>query len=1015
MEALRLTKTAGLAGLLRIASSVLVILLFLSCHVFAAQGRPAETRAHEIGQQVNQLSETDADAARALAWKTSLEFRKDGQSFLAGRFGLQALKLDAMVGNWDRAARDGLAVQEYLDKELDREELAVFYNLLLNAVGATGDRATQTRLMEGYITRAAALAGKGSVFETMARIFGAYSFLQTGDIDTGLPRLQAALKYAAAGKNHGLTLDEYRRAGQSFADSGQTETAKAFFTEGLGTTAAKKESRELATLWFEYSRFLTKSGDDIDTSIDAARMARELLDRQFGKTSEQAIAGGDNLASLLVANGAVASGLNIQEEVYTTALASLGENAPLTWRTANNFAEALRMVDHPEVARGIDEFLLKVRIAHYGRASIQALVSASNLGLDLLALGDKEGALKAFEEQRQIGEALADPTSEHAAQGEKWKAYADAYFSRNARLDNASLAAMAAIKDWRSAPDLMRVKTAQLAAEQFEMRDDTNQALALREEAYDISGKAFGELHPITFDAALEVATAHLRRNDTKTLESFEQLDEKMFSWMLREVGSSGNRYVAETTRRLADDMLLAFGEFAQSNPQAASAYANAVTRWKSMESGERTRLRMAAETITDPNLKRLTEKVVRLMGQQQELLSSGDVDSDISKMLAELKASREQLPASLVQGGTPDTIEDTLAPDAVMIDFFVNSRRTRNGDDKSDDARLEAIIRQRDHVPTIVNLGSLSAIMAQAGAEEDVEQRFAKLYAGLFGPLESVIAGKKQLYIVLDAALYSIPFSVMKTPDGRYLDEAFQLHFLTRADAIFFAEKRDRPAAGESALIVGDLSYRNETPLPFTRDEMRDVADNLGEAGMAVQSLRGRKGDEASIRRASTDASIVHLATHGFFNEENGPDAVDALWRSGLIVAGAQNAKKPGISDKDGTLYARELMTWDLSSVDLVVLSACQTAQGDPSRLGNVRGLPTALAIAGARRSLLALWDVNDEGTANFMAYYYRVLSKEKLDYAAALRKTRIAAMKGEINKAEDPSLWAAFVLFEG
>jgi len=107
--------------------------------------------------------------------------------------------------------------------------------------------------------------------------------------------------------------------------------------------------------------------------------------------------------------------------------------------------------------------------------------------------------------------------------------------------------------------------------------------------------------------------------------------------------------------------------------------------------------------------------------------------------------------------------------------------------------------------------------------------------------------------------------------------------------------------------------------------------------------------------------------------------------------------------------------MNWDLSSTDLVVLSACQTALGDPSRIGNVRGLPTALAIAGARRSLLTLWSVDDEGTANFMARYYQILTEDKLDYAAALRRTRIEAISGKIDKASDPSLWAAFVLFEG
>ena len=56
-----------------------------------------------------------------------------------------------------------------------------------------------------------------------------------------------------------------------------------------------------------------------------------------------------------------------------------------------------------------------------------------------------------------------------------------------------------------------------------------------------------------------------------------------------------------------------------------------------------------------------------------------------------------------------------------------------------------------------------------------------------------------------------------------------------------------------------------------------------------------------------------------------------------------------------------------------------------------------------------------DDEGTANFMARYYQILTQDKLDYVSALRKTRLEAMSGKIGKAGDPSVWAAFVLFEG
>jgi CHAT domain-containing protein len=116
---------------------------------------------------------------------------------------------------------------------------------------------------------------------------------------------------------------------------------------------------------------------------------------------------------------------------------------------------------------------------------------------------------------------------------------------------------------------------------------------------------------------------------------------------------------------------------------------------------------------------------------------------------------------------------------------------------------------------------------------------------------------------------------------------------------------------------------------------------------------------------------------------------------------------------ETDGRLYAFELMTWDLSKLDLLVLSACDTGRGDETFVGGLRGLPTAINIAGARRSLLALWPVADAGTASFMTRFYEHLVGG-MTYAGALRQTRRDAIDGKVAGAESPQVWAAFVMFE-
>jgi hypothetical protein len=115
----------------------------------------------------------------------------------------------------------------------------------------------------------------------------------------------------------------------------------------------------------------------------------------------------------------------------------------------------------------------------------------------------------------------------------------------------------------------------------------------------------------------------------------------------------------------------------------------------------------------------------------------------------------------------------------------------------------------------------------------------------------------------------------------------------------------------------------------------------------------------------------------------------VNALWQSEVVLSRSGNRQSMKRDDDDGRLYGMELMMWDLSNLDLLVLSACETARGQETFVGGLRGLPTAINIAGAKRSLLALWPVDDAGTAAFMVSFYGHLAAGRT-YPEALRQAR-------------------------
>ena len=179
----------------------------------------------------------------------------------------------------------------------------------------------------------------------------------------------------------------------------------------------------------------------------------------------------------------------------------------------------------------------------------------------------------------------------------------------------------------------------------------------------------------------------------------------------------------------------------------------------------------------------------------------------------------------------------------------------------------------------------------------------------------------------------------------------------------------------------------------------------------------------------------ILHLATHGFYisksemdnykdfdflslDNANGDEIEDKeLVRSDLLFAGANHTLEGDgvIPDgyDDGILTALEVASLDLIGLDIVVLSACQTAQGDLGEDG-VLGLQRGFKKAGANSILMSLWKVDDEATQILMTLFYKhlVSGKSKRQSLQSAQKDLKEYNGGKFNK---PEYWAAFILLDG
>jgi len=152
----------------------------------------------------------------------------------------------------------------------------------------------------------------------------------------------------------------------------------------------------------------------------------------------------------------------------------------------------------------------------------------------------------------------------------------------------------------------------------------------------------------------------------------------------------------------------------------------------------------------------------------------------------------------------------------------------------------------------------------------------------------------------------------------------------------------------------------------------------------------------------------VLHLATHGFYL----PGAArEPMLLSGIALAGA-NLELAG-KGADGILFALEAQGLNLEGTELVVLSACDTAQGSVDYSEGVFGLARALRIAGVRNVLVTLWPLNDGEARDFLVAFYKTwLSQVRSDPAKALHDTQLSYLKNDA--LSDPRVWAPYILVE-
>ncbi len=396
-----------------------------------------------------------------------------------------------------------------------------------------------------------------------------------------------------------------------------------------------------------------------------------------------------------------------------------------------------------------------------------------------------------------------------------------------------------------------------------------------------------------------------------------------------------------------------------------------------------------------------------------------------------------------------PSIQQNLLDPKTGLLEYWIGARSsylwliTRNGFHSyrlppgpvlaADAAALRRDIFRSATPPTNIAAELRGAAMQEA--EKQLASAAERAGAALLPP-RGAMRGLHRLLVIQDEAAVSVPFAVLRYPaagGSRSAPLAMEFAIVTEPSASALAELVMHPAGSHPMKIAiftnpasqGEGEQRRpamQVDLPASATHSSAYSrDELG-VDAALPPLRFADQEAASIRsvygsgnatvmtgaNASAESvkafdwspyTVGHFATHAIVNQRHAE-------LSGLVLPVSGQS---GQDDRRGGMLWYEEITRLHAPLQLVVLSACDTANGEQVPGEGLLGLSHAFMTAGSERVLGTLWKVDDEATAVWMGYFYRELKRSDSP-AEALQQaqSRMAADP----RWHSPYYWAGFSL---
>jgi CHAT domain-containing protein len=342
--------------------------------------------------------------------------------------------------------------------------------------------------------------------------------------------------------------------------------------------------------------------------------------------------------------------------------------------------------------------------------------------------------------------------------------------------------------------------------------------------------------------------------------------------------------------------------------------------------------------------------------------------------------------------------------------------------------------------------------------AAKDLAGALEQLSGLVYSPLARRLTNVSHLIICPDGQLSRVPFEMLPVGNN-FLVEEKTISYVTSGREVVRLANSAAKVRNSKSVVMGNPDFNFDLanvrplnpavqlaggpsvlrslsrdydglkfqPLPGAEAEARSVAKLLGDDAILYLGADAREAELKAVQ----SPRVLHLATHGFyfpdqeFNSTNSSaksnqtrrllyakrnNWENPMVRCGIALAGANHAMQiTNALAEDGLLTALDASLLNLQGTELVILSACDSGEGDVKIGEGVMSLRRAFLIAGTQTVLASHWNISDKATSQLMTEFMRRWHAGE-PRAQAWREAQLELLHSK--DFSNPYFWSAFTL---